>query len=229
MLHILQRQPMLKLLTRSLTGPGDRHGHIRAAKILLGLGLSSAARNSVAIDIDQKELRNRYYALAKQCHPDSAEVANKDAEKFNALAEAYALLSGRAKQLHECVTAATEQRPEHRPTGSQHQHSAHTIWSALFFGTVLHEVQLDAQSLEEILAASALEQGGLDKGGMWELVRNMKMSHEHHCRDTDAPSSQAVSAFLHSSSNSSSSNSSSSNPHTPTPARRKSRKKKDPL
>lgn len=142
------------------------HGHgsaaqVAAAKDLLGL-------TSVSIsDINQKELRYLYYRLAKSCHPDSAEPALKDPVRFNELAEAYALLSGR--------TAQSLSKPLYHHTRSANI-SSQSLWARLFYGSVQNDVMLSQSTLDEIQEAASLHQGGVDKEGLWELVREMSRS-----------------------------------------------------
>lgn len=163
-----------RLLRRGRRLQSSCTGEMAAARVLLGVDAPAAGC------IDQTDLRRRYYVLAKQCHPDSAAPALADPARFNMLAEAYALLSGRP-------TAQQEQPPQSRNSSKS---SSGSMWAMLFYGNVAHEVTIDQQTLEELQRAAALKQGGVDRGGMWELARNMSKA-----KDSSTPTRE-INALL---------------------------------
>lgn len=168
------------------------------AKELLGFG------HKTSTDISPQDLRHAYYTFAKECHPDSAESAKKDATRFNRLAEAYALLSGKQKQYSSANT-------DYKPKGI----TSHDLWARLFFGDTAQAVIMDQATLRDIHAAAELVQGGVDRGGMWALVRGM---HEAATAQGGEPHGPVV-AYLSSSEASSAANS-------PTAVNRRDRRSK---
>lgn len=149
---------------------------LRSARALLGISVTAAGANS------HRELRDAYYQLAKKCHPDSAAEGFQDPKRFNELAEAYALLRDHLDFVSSEPSATTDKNDESESiwvsnyTGKKTTNS--DVWSRLFFGSVVEEIGIDKLTLNEVMEAAEMSQGGPDKGGMWDLVHNMSRNYQ---------------------------------------------------
>ena len=140
--------------------------NIATAKYVLGFDSVETGK------LDPVELKRAYYMRAKQCHPDSAAEGKQDPVLFNRLAEAYALLK-------ECIEPGRMETPA-APTDSSSSSSynsdvhARQLWAKLFYGSIADEMHVDSSVLAGLRAAAELSAGGLDRGGMWQLARDME-------------------------------------------------------
>ena len=123
---------------------------------------------------DKATLRQAYYKQALKCHPDSPNAEKKDPVRFNQLAQAYALLTGRSSDISCTESASTR---DQNPGGVRY--TKEEIWSLHFFGRIKDELEVDRHLINEVIEASALQQGGLDRGGMWELARSLGSHHTY--------------------------------------------------
>ncbi len=116
------------------------------------------------LTLNRKYIRNAYYQLAKECHPDSAEVNKKDIKWFNALAEAYATLI----EIRIPVVSGDNSNPDNSNESNQVQYA----WSKLFYNSINNNIDIDINTTNEVLLAATLSRGGLDRGGLWAFVDN---------------------------------------------------------
>ena len=111
------------------------------------------------------ELRDKYFNMAKHCHPDSAEIGNKDAKKFALISEAYAVLVDGTNKI------------DLNPNGATNEDAINLAWAKMFFGSLAQEVTVSQDVIDGILDASLLSRGGLDKGGLWDFVDKFSAMH----------------------------------------------------
>jgi hypothetical protein len=112
-----------------------------------------------------RELRDKYYSLAKACHPDSAKPNDRDGNKFASLTDAYALLSGRRSETEGVTINKSEENSPSTPVFTRNHY-----WAKMFYGSVEHEVELSDDVAAGLHEAAKLSRGGLDKGGLWDFV-----------------------------------------------------------
>ena len=127
------------------------------ARELLGL------RRLDRTDESRTELRDKYFQLAKQCHPDSAEIGQKNGDKFALLSEAYVVLCNDPLDSHI--------------NHSKYHESMKVVWAKLFFGQLEADRTVSQDVVNGILDASSLSRGGLDKGGLWDFVDKFTAMH----------------------------------------------------
>jgi hypothetical protein len=173
--HLLAGRDRLLCTGRANYTPID--DELRGARALLGL--STAGGADVDADVQRRAVRDAYYRLAKQCHPDSAAEGRADPTRFRALSEAYDLLRGAARASGDGVGVGSDAGQVQSTSRSRH------LWAKLFFGSVEDEMLAERGVVEGLLAAAKLSAGGLDKGGMWALAAQMDRGMRGHELERD--------------------------------------------
>jgi hypothetical protein len=110
-----------------------------------------------------KELRDKYFSLAKQCHPDSASPENRNSERFIELTEAYVLLTGKVDAL------ADDDKPQ-KSENSIKINQANHYWARMFYGSIVLEIEMDDGIADGLHEAAKMSRGGLDRGGLWDFA-----------------------------------------------------------